>query len=109
MPSQTTLENDHFCNGDSGWKVNWFCQDDYVTMTKGLTSIEFGPGACEHHFKGHYSGEEVNADGYTIYCNTYTPTKESLYSEGKNNNVNTNKKYPSNPTGGGVLYFKMMQ
>ena len=29
----------------------------------------------EHHFKGHYSGEEVNADGYTIYCNTYTPTK----------------------------------
>ena len=49
--------------------------DDYVTMTKGLTSIEFGPGACEHHFKGHYSGEEVNADGYTIYCNTYTPTK----------------------------------
>lgn len=51
----------------------------YISRKKGglqgLTSIEFGPGACEHHFKGHYSGEEVNADGYTIYCNTYTPTK----------------------------------
>ena len=35
----------------------------YISIKKGglqgLTSIEFGPGACEHHFKGHYSGEEV--------------------------------------------------
>ena len=73
-PSQTTLENDHFCMETVAGK-SMVLSDDYVTMTKGLTSIEFGPGACEHHFKGHYSGEEVNADGYTIYCNTYTPTK----------------------------------
>ena len=74
VPSQTTLENDHFCMETVAGK-SMVLSDDYVTMTKGLTSIEFGPGACEHHFKGHYSGEEVNADGYTIYCNTYTPTK----------------------------------
>ena len=74
VPSQTTLENDHFCMDTVAGK-SMVLSDDYVTMTKGLTSIEFGPGACEHHFKGHYSGEEVNADGYTIYCNTYTPTK----------------------------------
>ena len=74
VPSQTTLENDHFCMETVAGK-SMVLTDDYVTMTKGLTSIEFGPGACEHHFKGHYSGEEVNADGYTIYCNTYTPTK----------------------------------
>lgn len=74
VPSQTTLENDHFCMETVTGK-SMVLSDDYVTMTKGLTSIEFGPGACEHHFKGHYSGEEVNADGYTIYCNTYTPTK----------------------------------
>ena len=74
VPSQTTLENDHFCMETVSGK-SMVLSDDYVTMTKGLTSIEFGPGACEHHFKGHYSGEEVNADGYTIYCNTYTPTK----------------------------------
>lgn len=74
VPSQTTLENDHFCMETVAEK-SMVLSDDYVTMTKGLTSIEFGPGACEHHFKGHYSGEEVNADGYTIYCNTYTPTK----------------------------------
>lgn len=74
VPSQTTLENDHFCMKTVAGK-SMVLSDDYVTMTKGLTSIEFGPGACEHHFKGHYSGEEVNADGYTIYCNTYTPTK----------------------------------
>lgn len=73
VPSQTTLENDHFCMETVAGK-SMVLSDDYVTMTKGLTSIEFGPGACEHHFKGHYSGEEVNADGYTIYCNTYTPT-----------------------------------
>ena len=74
VPSQTTLENDHFCMETVAGK-SMVLSDDYVTMTKGLTSIEFGPGACEHHFKGHYSGEEVNADGYTIYCTTYTPTK----------------------------------
>ena len=74
VPSETTLENDHFCMDTVAGK-SMVLSDDYVTMTKGLTSIEFGPGACEHHFKGHYSGEEVNADGYTIYCNTYTPTK----------------------------------
>lgn len=74
VPSQTTLGNDHFCMETVAGK-SMVLSDDYVTMTKGLTSIEFGPGACEHHFKGHYSGEEVNADGYTIYCNTYTPTK----------------------------------
>ena len=74
VPSQTTLENDHFCMETVAGK-SMVLSDDYVTMTKGLTSIEFGPGTCEHHFKGHYSGEEVNADGYTIYCNTYTPTK----------------------------------
>lgn len=74
VPSQTTLENDHFCMETVAGK-SMVLSDDYVTMTKGLTSIEFGPGACEHHFKGHYSGEEVNADGYTIYCNTYMPTK----------------------------------
>ena len=74
VPSQTTLENDHFCMETVAGK-SMVLSDDYVTMTKGLTSIEFGPGACEHHFKGHYSGEEVNADGYTIYCNTYTTTK----------------------------------
>ena len=74
VPSETTLENDHFCMETVAGK-SMVLSDDYVTMTKELTSIEFGPGACEHHFKGHYSGEEVNADGYTIYCNTYTPTK----------------------------------
>ena len=74
VPSQTTLENDHFCMETVAGK-SMVLSDDYVTMTKGLTSIEFGPGACEYHFKGHYSGEEVNTDGYTIYCNTYTPTK----------------------------------
>ncbi len=74
VPAEATLENDHFCMETVAGK-SMVLSDDYVTMTKGLTSVTFGPGACEHHFKGHYSGEEVNAEGYTIYCNTYTPTK----------------------------------
>lgn len=37
--------------------------------------IEIGPGFGEHSFKGHYSGEEINSDGYTVYCNAYTPTE----------------------------------
>lgn len=74
VPAGVTLENKHFCF-DTAAGGSMVLSDDYVTMTKGLNSVEFGPGACEHHFKGHYSGEEVNADGYTVYCNVYTPSK----------------------------------
>lgn len=59
VPSQTTLENDHFCMETVAGK-SMVLSDDYVTMTKGLTSIEFGPGACEHHFKGHTINVNTN-------------------------------------------------
>lgn len=40
--------------------------------------MEIGPGFGEHEFQGHYSGEEINTSGYTIYCNAYTPFEKKF-------------------------------
>jgi len=53
-------------------------KDGYVTVRDGLEEMEMGPGFGEHEFQGHYSGEEVNASGYTIYCNGYTPLEKKF-------------------------------
>ena len=38
--------------------------------------LVMGPGFGSHEFKGHYSGEEVNDSGFTVYCNEYTPLEK---------------------------------
>ena len=38
-----------------------------------MKKIVIGPGYGTHAFKGHYSGEERNEAGYSIFLNDYTP------------------------------------
>ena len=38
--------------------------------------LVMGPGVGSHEFIGHYSGEEVNDSGFTVYCNEYTPLEK---------------------------------
>lgn len=49
-----------------------------LRLQEDLTVMEIGPGFGEHEFQGHYSGEEINASGYTIYCNAYTPLEKKF-------------------------------
>ena len=48
-------------------------RDGIVTLEHEGKRMTAGPGFGEHEFQGHYSGEEINTEGYTIYCNAYTP------------------------------------
>ena len=48
------------------------------TAAPGRPDVEFGPGFGTHEFGGHYSGEEVNASGYTVYLNEYTPFEKTV-------------------------------
>lgn len=53
-------------------------RDGYVTIRDDLDEMVMGPGFGEHEFQGHYSGEEIDADRYTIYCNGYTPLEKTF-------------------------------
>ncbi|WP_099469918.1 hypothetical protein [Konateibacter massiliensis] len=53
-------------------------RDGYVTVRDQNRSIQIGPGYGTHEFGGHYSGEEFNEGGYTIYLNDYTPYERTF-------------------------------
>lgn len=77
IPAEAVLENEHFwLKAPAG--ENMILRDGYVTIRDEGNTLRFGPGFGEHEFQGHYSGEEQNADGYTIYCNAYTPAEKTL-------------------------------
>jgi hypothetical protein len=77
IPANTILRNDCFClQAKAGESM--ILRSGSVDLALGDQILEFTGGFCEHEFKGHYSGEEVNRDGYTIYCNAYTPTQRRV-------------------------------
>lgn len=72
IPAGSTLENEHFyLQTEKG--SGMILRDGYVNMTHNQNHIQIGPGFGTHEFQGHYSGEEKNDMGYTLYCNEYTP------------------------------------
>ena len=61
---------------EAGAGESMILKDGYLEIHDGLTTVEIGPGFGEHSFKGHYSGEEINSAGYTVYANGYTPLEK---------------------------------
>ena len=53
-------------------------REGFLTVRDEGKELILGPGFGEHEFQGHYSGEEVNCDGYTIYANGYTPLEKTF-------------------------------
>ncbi len=49
-----------------------------LQVQDGRQSAAIGPGFGEHEFQGHYSGEELNTAGFTVYCNAYTPCRKTI-------------------------------
>ena len=49
-----------------------------LEIRQGADVLRVGPGFGEHAFGGHYSGEERNLQGVTVYCNAYTPAERSF-------------------------------
>lgn len=77
VPAGSTLENEHFYL-KAGRGEEMVLRDSYVNLSHRDQRITIGPGYGTHEFGGHYSGEEVNLAGYTIYLNEYTPYERTF-------------------------------
>lgn len=77
VPADTVLDHPAF-NIRAQAGSGLILRDGTLTVRDGAKHITIGPGFGEHEFQGHYSGEEVNTAGFTVYCNAYTPTERKL-------------------------------
>lgn len=77
VPADSVLESDTFCltakKGES-----MILRGGYMTLKNGTQKLTIGPGYGTHSFKGHYSGEEKNEAGYSIFLNDYTPYERTF-------------------------------
>lgn len=77
IPSGAALSSDAFYTiAEKGGSM--VLRQGTLSVTKGSETILIGPGYGTHTFKGHYSGEEGNANGYTLFLNDYTPYQRSF-------------------------------
>lgn len=72
IPAGTVLEHPAFTL-KAGAGEGLILREGDLTVRDNQMEIIIGPGFGEHEFQGHYSGEEINSDGYTVYANAYTP------------------------------------
>ncbi len=78
VPSGSILENEHFyLQAEKGSSM--ILRDGYLNLTHNQNHIQIGPGFGTHEFAGHYSGEDKNDMGYTIYMNDYTPYDKTIF------------------------------
>lgn len=77
IPADTVIENEHFYM-KAGAGSGMILRDGFLHMTDGEQKLVIGPGFGAHEFKGHYSGEERNETGFTVYCNEYTPVCKTV-------------------------------
>lgn len=75
IPAGVRLEHEAFAMTSTAGD-GMILKKGYLEIRKGNTVMEIGPGFGEHEFKGHYSGEEKNQAGYTVYANAYTPLEK---------------------------------
>ncbi len=77
VPSGSVLENDTFCmtaaKGES-----MVLRNGFLHLKNETQELVIGPGYGTHSFKGHYSGEAKNMDGYSIFLNDYTPYERTF-------------------------------
>lgn len=78
VPAGTVIRNDAvWLKASAGESM--ILRSGTVELALGEQILTFGPGFGEHEFQGHYSGEEVNAGGYTIFCNACTPAEKTVF------------------------------
>lgn len=77
IPAGVTLEHPAFALETAAGE-SMILKDGYVEIHDKTVTMEMGPGFGEHSFKGHYSGEEINSTGYTVYANGYTPLEKQF-------------------------------
>lgn len=77
IPTGVVMEHDAFyMKSEKG--SGMILRQGYLTVRDNDQTIKIGPGYGTHEFSGHYSGEEFNENGYTIYLNEYTPYERTF-------------------------------
>jgi hypothetical protein len=77
IPMDSILENEHFYMYTRKGE-GMILRDGFVNLHHHDQKIIIGPGYGSHEFSGHYSGEEMNETGYTLYLNDYTPYRRTF-------------------------------
>ena len=77
VPAGVVLENETMCL-TAGKGESMILRGGELNLHEGAQKIVIGPGYGTHAFKGHYSGEERNEYGYSIFLNDYTPYDRSF-------------------------------
>lgn len=78
VPSGAVLDHAAFCQKTmpGGWLI---LREGTAQLRDRERVLEIGPGFGTHSFGGHYSGEEPNETGFTLYLNEYTPYERTVY------------------------------
>ncbi|OYP06098.1 hypothetical protein CG709_10160, partial [Lachnotalea glycerini] len=77
IPTGAVLEHEAFyMSAEQGRGM--VLKKGYLTLHHGEQKIKIGTGYGTHEFGGHYSGEEFNENGFTIYLNDYTPYERTF-------------------------------
>lgn len=77
VPAGVVLENETMCL-TAGKGESMILRGGELNLHEGAQKIVIGPGYGTHAFTGHYSGEERNEYGYSIFLNDYTPYDRSF-------------------------------
>lgn len=77
VPAGSVLENDTF-RLTAGKGESLILRDGMLRLCHGTQRLLIGPGYGIHAFSGHYSGEEKNTEGYSIFLNDYTPYERTF-------------------------------
>lgn len=77
IPEGSIIENDMlYMKAAKG--EGMILRNDFINVHHDVNKITIGPGFGTHEFCGHYSGEERNTEGYTVFFNEYTPFEKSV-------------------------------
>lgn len=77
IPAGCVLENETFCQR-AGQGESMILKSGSLGVRHEDGTIMIGPGYGTHRFQGHYSGEEKNEKGYSIFLNDYTPYERTF-------------------------------
>lgn len=77
VPAGATLSSDSFWQ-QAAAGGSMILRAGSLTVQAAGQQLVLGEGFGEHEFQGHYSGEEINAAGFTVYLNAYTPLEKEF-------------------------------
>lgn len=77
IPAECKISNESFSMLSKPGE-SMVLKNGLLEIQNDTTILTVGPGYGTHEFRGHYSGEQANTYGYSIFLNDYTPYERSF-------------------------------